>query len=142
MTNSWEMSTIKIKKIFSWVLLFYMAVSFIECIILTVVAYAGWNGFGGVTMEYTKMGERCVGVLIFLPLLLLLGVFACRLMRFHREKKATGFYIMEFLRCITGIGIGIAAFCLLAWCDFLVPAMVRNLQHRIENSDWMCWPIP
>lgn len=136
------MSTIKIKKKFSWVLLFYMVVSFIECIILTVVAYAGWNGFGGMTMEYTKMGQRCVSVLILLPPLLLLGVFALRLVRFHREKRAAGFYIMELLHCIMGVGIGIAVFCLLAWCDFLVPATVRDLQHRIENSDWVRWPIP
>lgn len=100
--NNWEMSIIKIKKFFSWVLLFYMAVPFIECIILTAAAYAGWAGFGGVTMEYTKKGEQCVGVLIFFPPLLFLGVLVCRLLRFHCEKKAAGFYIMELLRCIMG----------------------------------------
>lgn len=119
-----------------------MAVAFIECIVLVVAAYAGWNGFGSVTMEYTKKGERCVSLLVLLPLLLLLGAFACRLLRFYREKKAAESYIREFLLCITGVGIGIALFGLLAWSDFLVPAMVRNLQHRIENSDWMRWPIP
>lgn len=140
--NNWEMSVIKIKKFFSWVLLFYMAVPFIECIILTAAAYAGWNGFGGVTMEYTKKGEQCVGVLIFFPPLLFLGVLVCRLLRFHCEKKAAGFYIMELLRCIIGAGIGIAVFCFLMWCDVLMPAAVRILQYRIENSDWMHYPIP
>ena len=136
------MSIIKIKKFFSWVLLFYTAVSFIECIILTAAAYAGWNGFGGVTMEYTKKGEQCVGVLIFFPPLLFLGVLVCRLLRFHCEKKAAGFYIMELLRCIMGAVIGIVVFCFLMWCDVLVPAAVRILQYRIENSDWMHYPMP
>lgn len=49
---------------------------------------------------------------------------------------------MELLRCIMGAVIGIAVFCFLMWCDVLVPAAVRILQYRIENSDWMHYPIP
>ncbi|WP_349947495.1 hypothetical protein ABFV83_03160 [Lacrimispora sp. BS-2] len=43
---------------------FSLVLAFVECAVITALMYAGFNGFGGVAMEYTKNGEAAVTAML------------------------------------------------------------------------------
>jgi glucan phosphoethanolaminetransferase (alkaline phosphatase superfamily) len=120
---------------------FSLLLAFVECAVITALMYAGFNGFGGVAMEYSKNGEAAVtAMLTILPLLLLI-VLSFRLVRLHKCKSDAKGYVFTILCYFLGIVIGILAFQFPLLFPDLKKSMTSLLIDIIRGFGWVEYPI-
>lgn len=120
---------------------FSLVLAFVECAVITGIMYAGFNGFGGVTLEYKKNGETAINVMgMILPLLLLIVLFF-RFLRLHKCKSNGKRYVFTILCYFLGIVIGILAFQFPILFPDLKESMTSWLIHIIRGFGWVYYPI-
>ena len=124
-------------------LLIYIAAAFIECILFYSVMWAGFEGYSGVSMEYTAMGERCTLILLCLPPILTVCIFFITLAGFYKKKKSVRFYFMEIAVCILGISAGITAYMIAVYFELpLLEVIHIGVARGIKAAGWLRYPIP
>lgn len=112
---------------------------FIWSCILTAVIWAGWGGFGDISMEYTADGARIVGIIVFVPVVLLIFLIFMRLVRNIIKKEPKTRYAKDLLVLVVAVGIGILAFVIFRSAR---QTIVDTLKYNIVQSGWMQYPVP
>lgn len=120
--------------------LFSCIISFIESSLVTAFIWADFNGFGGVTMEFTKSGTISISAILTMLPLLLMAVLSIRLFKLHKCKSDIKWYVDTILCCALGVGIGILIFQL---------PLLQNLRETVDtwlirlirSSGWISYPI-
>lgn len=112
---------------------------FIWSCILTAVTWAGWGGFGDISMEYTADGARIVGIIVFVPVVLLIFLIFMRLVRNIIKKEPKTRYAKDLLVLVVAVGIGILAFVIFRSAR---QTIVDALKYNIVQSGWMQYPVP
>lgn len=120
---------------------FSLILAFMECAVVTALIWATFNGFGGVTMEYTKNGEVAITVMLTVLPLLLLIVLSFRLVRLHKCKSDAKGYVFAILCYFSGILIGIIAFQFPLIFPNLKKSMTSLLIDGIRGFGWVDYPI-
>lgn len=132
-------------KILSYLCFFliFTASTLTECILTMSFAWAGFNGFGGVTMEYTEKGNKIAHFMILFPYLVCLIIIIFLIRKLYKQKKTFKNYLQYILTGVLGIAAGIIFFLVdshtlhITW-----ECVIYKIIHFIENSDWMIYPIP
>lgn len=122
-----------------YLVLLTAAASYMQLCAGYAVVWAGFNGFGGIWLEYTEEGEKAAGIILFLPLLLLLLLLALLLMGRYRQKAPVKYYVYDVCGWLLGIGVGIALFFL-----FVKPreAVMNGIVRLIRGAGWLQCPAP
>lgn len=105
---------------------------------LTAFLWAGWGGFGGVSMEYTVRGERAGQFLLGAPALLLFFLLLIRLGRNIIKKAAISRYGKDLFFFIAAVDAGIVFFYMPEPRRMIVDAISRG----IVQAGWMQYPAP
>lgn len=123
---------------------FSLVVAFIECILYKAAFKATFRGFGGVALEFTKIGCVAMSLLMVIPLLLMAAVIFARLVKLYRCKANKSRYVIEITGFVLGFGIGI-----LLVFEFSVPLLTDLLSEVagwlasiIEFVGWVKYPAP
>lgn len=113
------------------------------------ILWHGWGGFGDVTLEYNKVGQIGIAVLVFLiPLSVLIALFR-RIALCLKERSGAKKLLLDCICAFLGVGIGFGYFRL--W--FLRPGpngcldpfflLGRGIAaFFIEVFGWMDLPVP
>lgn len=104
--------------------------------VLTAFVWAGWGGFGGISMEYTKEGGRVVFIAVCIPPLLLLFLLLMQVRRIRIGKNGENLLYLFFFAAAIGIGI-LAFYAIPELCE----PIVKSLKHIIaSHPGWMSYP--
>lgn len=113
--------------------------AYIQCCMVYAVVWAGFNGFGGIWMDYTESGEKITsGILVFWFFLLLL-LLVLKMAGHYKRKKTIKYYLLDICLWLLGIGAGILIFLF-----FRQPReMIMNgMVNVIRMTGWLEYPIP
>ena len=112
---------------------------YLECCAVVAFLWAGFNGFGGIWMEYTSGGETVFGIVLYVPALLLLLILALRMINHYKQKEAVKYYFYDILFCTAAIGMSFFVFYF-----FKEPrqTIMDSIMHAIRESGWLCYPVP
>lgn len=100
---------------------------------MTAFLWAGWGGFGGVSMEYTAEGAHAA--LLFLGLLFL---FIARLGRNKIRKESISRYGKDLFFFTAAVSVGLLLFYIPQPREAIVDAFSRG----IVRAGWMQYPAP
>lgn len=113
------------------------------------ILWHGWGGFGDVTLEYNKVGQIGIAVLVFLiPLSVLIALFR-RIALCLKERSGAKKLLIDCFCAFLGIGIGLGY--LFLWYHLpghhgiLDPFFLfgrGTAAFFIELFDWMTLPAP
>lgn len=113
------------------------AAVYLECCVTMAYIWAGFNGFGGIWMEYNEKGEAAGAILGILPCLLLVGGMVWRVIRHVKRKEPVRRYLYDVLFLMAGIAAGIVSF-------YVVPeprqTMIYAVMEVIRSSGWLEYP--
>lgn len=99
----------------------------------TAFLWAGWGGFGGVSMKYTAQGERNGLLILGTPVLLLLFLLLIRLGRNIIKKVTISRYGKDLFFFIAAISVGNFLFYMPEIRQMIVDAFSRG----IVQAGWM-----
>lgn len=115
------------------------AAVFLWSCIAEAVTWAGWGGFGDISLEYTAEGARVVGLIVFVPVLLFISLILIRTVRNIVKKETKIRYAKDLLIIVAAVGIGILIFFTF---ESLRQTIIDALKYRIVQSGLMQYPIP
>lgn len=131
----------KEERIHFYILCFFglMAAAYLEFCAVTAFLWAGFNGYGGIWMEYTSGGEAFFSIVVCVPVLLFFVVLALRMMTHYKQKTAVKYYVYDILFCALAIGVSYFAF----WF-FKEPGqtIMDCMMHAIRESGLLYYPAP
>lgn len=120
-----------------------MITTLTECIFTMSITWAGFNGFGRVTMEYTEKGNKIVNFIILFPYLVCLIIIIFFIRKLYKQKKSLTIYLQYIFTGILGIAAGIIFFLVDSYTLHITwKYVIYKIIYFIENSDWMKYPIP
>lgn len=122
--------------------LLFLTAALLECIFIETIAWAGFNGFGGVTMVYTRKGAAATDMLILFPCLICLVFTVSSVIELYRQKSPTKRYFQFILTALCGIGTGILIFILDTYTIRIIWHFIKIMIGFIKHSSWMEYPIP
>ena len=76
----------------------------------TAIVWAGFNGFGGIWLDYTEEGQMAIGTAGCFFLLFFVLLLVYMLVKNYRERASVKYYIYDILFWILGIAAGIVLF--------------------------------
>lgn len=114
------------------------AAAFLWRCALTAILWAGWGGFGEISMEYTAEGKRMLFIAICVPLFLLLLLLLIRMGRNIVRKETISCYAGDMFFFAAAIGAGILFF----YMPEPRRTIVDYFEYRIIQAGWMCYPAP
>lgn len=134
------------KKLLSYLRLpnfLFLAIAVLDCIVIDAFSWACFNGFGGVTMEYTRIGIVARDII---PPLLPIAILFTRLVKLYKCKSYKEQYLVESAGCLFGFGVGILIFLLVY--AFEIPLLADwqrgatwGLITIIRIIGWVKYPI-
>ncbi len=105
---------------------------------LTAFLWAGWGGFGGVSMVYTIQGERASQIILGVPILILLFLLLIRLTRNKIKREPTSRYGKDLFFFIAAVSVGILFFHIPEPRQTIIDAFARG----IAQAGWLQYPAP
>lgn len=105
---------------------------------MTAFLWAGWGGFGGVSMEYTAEGTHAALLFLGLPVLGLLFLFIARLGRNKIRKESISRYGKDLFFFTAAVSVGL----LLFYIPQPREAIVNAFSRGIVRAGWMQYPVP
>lgn len=116
-----------------------MAAVYLEFCAVSAFLWAGFNGYGGIWMEYNAKGEMAFGLVLYVPPLLLLFILALRMFIHYKQKAAVGYYFYDLLFCASAVGMAFLIFYF-----FYEPrqTVIDFIMHAIRESGWLYYPAP
>ena len=131
----------KEEKIPLYVLCFFglMAAAYLEVCAVVAFQWAGFNGYGGITMEYDQRGETAFCIVLYAPLLLLVFILVLRMLIHYKQKVAVKYYFCDLFFCASAIGMAI-----FICCFFKEPGqtIIDSIMLAIREIGWLHFPIP
>lgn len=113
------------------------AATYLECCAAAAYVWAGFNGYGGIWMEYNEKGKAVGDVLFILPCFLLVAVMTGRILMHVKRKAPAKSYLCDGLCLAAGIAMGILSF-------YAVPeprrTMIYALECLIRDLGWLEYP--
>lgn len=92
----------------------------------TAIVWAGFNGFGGIWLDYTEEGQIAIDVTFCFFLLFFVLFLVCMLVKNYRQRALVRYYIYDILFWMLGIVAGIALF-------YLFPQPGRGIMDSIVH---------
>ncbi len=71
------------------------------------IAFLGWGGFGGVSLEFTELGSTVAGIVIYFFPIAALVLCISRMVYDHIKRKLDYDWWKEVLLCVFGFALGI-----------------------------------
>ncbi len=110
------------------------------------VAWAGFNGFHDISMEYTKKGDFIVSLLLEMPVLFLGILFLIWIVRSIQWREKVSHYVKALLFLLAAIGMAVQLYYCLPGANpnrLSPPGVIGNgLMYCIRQTDWMEYPAP
>ena len=105
----------------------------------TAIVWAGFNGFGGIWLDYTEEGQMAIGTAGCFFLLFFVLLLVYMLVKNYRERASVKYYIYDILFWILGIAAGIVPFRL-----FPQPGrgIIDSIMHFIREEGFLECPAP
>lgn len=113
--------------------------AYLECCAVIAFLWAGFNGFGGIWMEYTSGGETVFGIVLYVPALLLLLMLALRMITHYKQKETVKYYFYDILFCAAAI---VTSFFVFYFFKEPRQTIMNSIMHVIRESGWLCYPAP
>lgn len=128
------------KNIFCLILFLCLTTAvYLECCVLTAYSEARFNGFGGISMDYTEKGRAAGIIIVFVPVLFLILTLVFGMVKRYKRREAVKYYIYDILFFAFGIGSGILIFCA---SSEIRENIVSSLIYCIRKWGWVEYPIP
>ncbi len=105
----------------------------------TAIVWAGFNGVGGIWLDYTEEGQMAIGTAGCFFLLFFVLLLVYMLVKNYRERASVKYYIYDILFWILGIAAGIVLFRL-----FPQPGrgIIDSIMHFIREEGFLECPAP
>lgn len=105
---------------------------------MTALPWAGWGGFGGVSMEYTAEGAHAAQLFLGMPVLGLLVLFIVRLGRNVIRKESISRYGKDLFFFTAAVSVGLLLFYIPQPRQTIVDVFSRG----IVRAGWLQYPVP
>ena len=127
------------------IILFFILLTFLESGIFIEVAWHGWGGFGGVSLEYTAEGQTGISFLICTIPVCVIIIFLIRIALCIKKIRNMREFFYDCISSLFGIGFSIGLFFILPYIAANNPIFElgrRIAAFFIDHFNWMDIPIP
>ncbi len=116
-----------------------MVAAYLEFCAVSAFLWAGFNGYGGIAMEYNSKGETAFGIVLYVPPLMLLFILALRMFIHCKQKAAVEYYFYDLLFCVSAVGMAFF------FCYFFKEpgqTIIDFVMRAIRERGWLYYPAP
>lgn len=105
------------------------------------IAYLGWGGFGGVSLEFTELGAMVASIVIYFFPIATLVLLISRMIYDHVKRNLDYDWWKEVLLCVLGFALGVGLVWVLGEVQY-TSRLMEMIGQLILEADLMRYPIP